>query len=111
MPIKIEDLLPDIHEYLETADTRKAVSSKGLEEMVYRICSRTGLDKAIAATIVSMFFHEIRNSMLRGDEVALRGLGKFLVSSPRNTQNKKRVFAKFKTYRKFKKKLNDKRSR
>lgn len=49
--------------------------------------------------------------MLRGDEVALRGLGKFLVSSPRNTQNKKRVFAKFKTYRKFKKKLNDKRSR
>lgn len=107
MAISVEDFLPNIHEYLETANTQRAVSAKGLDEMVYRICARTGLDESICATIVSMFFHEIRNSMLRGDRVTIRGLGKFLISSPRNTKNKVRVFPKFKAYRKFKKRLND----
>ena len=99
-------LLPDIHEYLETADTSKAVSARGLEDLVMKIRAKTALPPEICSALVANFFQEIRNSMLRGDIVCIRGLGQFLISSPQTRSNKKRVFAKFKAYRSLKKGMN-----
>lgn len=107
MTIKIENFLSDINTYLETADNSKSVSSRGLDDFVLKICTKTGLKKNISSVIVAMFFNEIRNSMLRGDVVTIRDLGKFFISSPNTSKNKTRVFAKFKPYKKLLKRMND----
>jgi len=88
---------PDIHEYLETVENRKSVSAKGLEETALKVRAATGLDNDVSSDIVKHFYQEIRNSMLRGDAVVLRGLGKFFISSPRSG-NKAKVFPKFEPY-------------
>lgn len=102
-----DKFLPGIEEYLETADNKKSVSSKGLEEMVAQIQIKTGLDQKTSSTIVEMFFQEIRNSILRGETVTIRGLGKFFISSPNSSNNKRRVFPVFKPYKKLINDLND----
>lgn len=102
---KFPKLLPGIEEYLETVDNKKSVSSRGLEEFVVQVQLKTGLDKQTSKVIVQAFFQEVRNSMLRGDTVTLRGLGKFFISSPRSAKNKERVFPVFKPYNQLIKKL------
>lgn len=106
MTVKIANFLPDIHDYLESINTSKSVSAKGLEDLVFRVRAKTGLNTDICTAIVSLFFHEIRNSMLKGDIVTIRGLGKLYVSSPKH-KNKKRVFPKFKPYKKLIRRMND----
>lgn len=96
---------PDIEEYLESTTNKKSVSSKGLDELVYRVRAATGLDYDIAQQIVRLYFQEIRNAMLRGDVVALKGLGKFFVSSPLHG-NEERIFPKFEPYKSLADRLN-----
>lgn len=104
---KLPKLLPGIEEYLESIDNKKSVTAKGLEDFVIQVQIKTGLNQQISTTIVKAFFQEIRNSMLRGDIVTIRGLGKFYISSPKSTKNKERVFPVFKPYKQLIKKLND----
>lgn len=101
------DFYPDIYEYLDSTDNTRSVSSKDLDELIYKVRAATGLDYDIASNLVRYFFQEIRNSMLKGDIVTLRGLGKFMVSSPINTGNKQNIFAKFEPYKQFSEKLNE----
>jgi len=100
------DFYPDIEEYLESTTNKKSVSSKGLEELVFKVRAATGLDYDVAQQLVRHFFQEIRNAMLRGDIVVLRGLGKFFVSSPLHG-NKEHIFPKFEPYKSLSDRLND----
>lgn len=101
-----EEFYPDIDEYLAT--NTRSITSLGLEEFILRVRARTGVDEKIAAEITKIFFEEIRSSMLRGDIVTIRGLGKFSISSPKNKTSKKKTFASFKPYKKLIGRLNDK---
>ncbi len=103
----LDKFLPGIEEYLETADNKKSVSSDGLEDMINLIQIKTGLNQKTSKTILEMFFQEVRNSILRGETVTIRNLGKFFVSSPNSSNNKRRVFPVFKPYKKFINNLND----
>jgi len=105
--LKPENFPYGIEEYLETVDNKKSITSKSLEEFVAQIQIKTGLDLNISTAIAKSFFAEIRNGMLRGDVVVLRDLGKFYVSSPKFSKNKKKIFPIFKPYKKMIKKLND----
>lgn len=100
------DFLPDISQYLEQIDNSKSVSSKGLEELMYKINASTGIGAATSSVIIKLFFQEVRNAILRGDLVVLGGFGKFFLATPQNTKNKKRIFPKFKPYKKLIKKMN-----
>ena len=98
---------PDIHEYLETIQNKKSVSAKDLDDMVLHVRAKTGLSREICSEIVGYFFQEMRNTMLRGDQVTLRGLGKLYIVSPR-TGSKRKVFTKFEPYNKLLNKINEK---
>lgn len=101
-----EDFYPDVDDYL--AQNTRSITSKGLEEFILRVRARTGLDEKIATEITKIFFEEIRSSMLQGDIVTIRGLGKFSVASPKNKTSKKKTFCRFKPYKKLTERLNDK---
>lgn len=101
------DFYPDINHFLESTDNAYSVSSKGMEELVFKVRALTGLDYDVSKSMVRYFFQEIRNSMLRGEIVTLRGLGRFLISSPAVSNNIRSVFPRFKLYRKFSRKLNE----
>lgn len=101
------DFFPDIHEYLETVHSKKSVSSKDLDEMALKVRAQTGLSRDICLEIIKYFFQEIRNAMLRGDQVTLRGFGKMYIASPR-TGSRKKIFPKFEPYDKLLSKINDK---
>lgn len=107
MTSKHTSFLPTIHDYLDSIDNKKSVSAKDLEEFVEQVQIKTGLDYDTSALIVKNFFQEIRNSMLRGEIITLRGLGKFFIASPLTNSTKKRVFPSFKPYKKLIEKLND----
>lgn len=100
------DFFPDIHEYLESTETSRSVTTKNLEPLVYKVRASTGLSYDVSKAIVRHFFQEIMNGMLRGDVVMIRGLGKFYVSSPLHG-NKELIFPKFEAYKKLMSKLND----
>ena len=90
------ELYDDIYEYLGSQDNIRSVTAKGLEEYIHKVCAHTKLDLKEATLITRLFFQEIRNSMLRGDFVLLGSLGKFYISSPRTTGNKKDIRPRFK---------------
>ncbi|KKN67663.1 hypothetical protein LCGC14_0459220 [marine sediment metagenome] len=98
---------PDIHDYLESVENSKSVNVKGFEWLIYKIRAHTGLSYEVSSLVLKHFFQDIRNAMLRGDIVALNGFGKFLVSSPKNTNNKQRIFVKFMPYTQLSNKLNE----
>lgn len=104
---KLPKFFPGIDEYLLSIDNKKSVTAKGLEEFIATVQVKTGLNKQISTMIVKYFFHEIRSSMLRGNTVAIRGLGKFYISNPRYSKYKERVFPTFKPYKQLVRKLND----
>ena len=48
-------------------------------ELVSRISERTGIDKSTALEVVENFMEQVRNSLIEGESVYLRGFGTFLL--------------------------------
>ena len=48
-------------------------------EMVREIADRTGIEKQVVMQIVEGMMESIRNSMINGEEVFLRGFGSFII--------------------------------
>lgn len=101
-----EDFFETIDQYLSS--TTKEISSKGLEEIISKVRSRTGLSEDIATEIIKKTFEEIRSAMLRKDIVSFPGFGKFYIANPENKTSKKRIFCKFAPYKKYIKSINGK---
>jgi len=100
------EFYPDIHEYLEGVQNKKSVSAKDLDEMTLRVRAHTGLPREICSEIVKHCFQEMRNAMLRGERVTLRGLGKLYIASPR-TGSRKKIFPKFEPFDRLLSKVNE----
>lgn len=98
---------PDIDEYLGGAETSKSVSLEGLDDIVNLVASRTNLSLDEVKTISKLFFQEILNQLLIGNEVVILSLGKFFVACPKNETTKRKVFAKFEPYKDLLVKIND----
>ena len=104
------EFYPDIYDYLENADNSKSVDVRYLDDLILKVRAHTGLSEDAAKIVVTRFFQEIRNGMLRGDVVTLRSFGKFYVLSPQVTGSKKKILPKFKPAPKLLTKINDNRS-
>lgn len=48
-------------------------------DIVARIAQQTGVEKAVAMTVVEAFMETVKNSMVAGNEVFLRGFGSFII--------------------------------
>lgn len=48
-------------------------------DIVARIAKQTGVEKAVAMTVVEAFMETVKDSMVAGDEVFLRGFGSFII--------------------------------
>lgn len=48
-------------------------------EMVREIADKTGVEKQVVMQIVEGMMERIRNSMINGEEVFLRGFGSFII--------------------------------
>ena len=48
-------------------------------EMVREIADKTGIEKQVVMQIVEGMMESIRNSMINGEEVFLRGFGSFII--------------------------------
>ena len=48
-------------------------------ELVSRISEQTGIDKSTALEVVENFMEQVRNSLIEGESVYLRGFGTFLL--------------------------------
>lgn len=48
-------------------------------DIVARIAQQTGVEKAVAMTVVEAFMETVNDSMVAGDEVFLRGFGSFII--------------------------------
>lgn len=48
-------------------------------DIVARIAQQTGVEKAVAMTVVEAFMGTVKDSMVAGDEVFLRGFGSFII--------------------------------
>lgn len=48
-------------------------------EMVREIADKTGIEKQVVMQIVDGVMESIRNSMINGEEVFLRGFGSFII--------------------------------
>lgn len=76
------DFYPDIHEFLQSSENAKSVKTQGIEDLAYYVRAVTGLEHSICLEIVRLYFQEIRNYMVNGDEVSLRNLGMFKIIRP-----------------------------
>jgi len=101
------EFYPDIHEYLEGVQDKKSISIQNMDEMVLKVRAETGLPQDICSEIVKHYFQEMRNAMLRGDQVTIRGLGRLSIASPR-AGSKRKVFSKFEPFDKLLSKVNEK---
>jgi nucleoid DNA-binding protein len=99
--------LPGIEEFLAAQGDGHPVEVAELPHIVDALVAYCGLTKEQSQRILSLFFQEIRTSMLKGCPVDIRGLGTFLVSSPLTTANKRKVFAKFKPKRSLIQRMNN----
>ncbi len=77
-------LREDIIQFLEKAQTSSSTTTDGLEDLVARIRIYTGFDEEIASLIVCYYFDEIKNILLRGDSINIRGYGTFKTRIGRN---------------------------
>jgi len=100
------DLYPDIDDYLDNVDNQLNVSIQNLDDIVYKICAYTGLSYKESSVVLKSFFSVIRALILRGHIIYVPGFGKFFVSSPKVTNNKSRVFARFTLHRSLFRRLN-----
>ncbi len=48
-------------------------------DIVARIAQQTGVEKAVAMTVVEAFMETVKDLMVAGDEVFLRGFGSFII--------------------------------
>ena len=48
-------------------------------DIVARIAQQSGVEKAVAMTVVEAFMETVKDSMVAGDEVFLRGFGSFII--------------------------------
>lgn len=48
-------------------------------DIVARIAQQTGVEKAVAMTVVEKFMETVKDSVVAGDEVFLRGFGSFII--------------------------------
>ncbi|MBR3573146.1 MAG: integration host factor subunit beta [Bacteroidales bacterium] len=48
-------------------------------EIVNEIAGKTGFDKGSVQTIVEVFMSSVKSSMIKGDNVYLRGFGSFII--------------------------------
>lgn len=58
-------------------------------EMVREIADKTGIEKQVVMQIVEGMMESIRNSMINGEEVFLRGFGSFIIKrrAPKTARN------------------------
>lgn len=52
-------------------------------DIVARIAQQTGVKKAVAMTVVEAFMETVKDSVVAGNEVFLRGFGSFIIKSGR----------------------------
>jgi len=59
----------------------KTSKRKGMtkSEIVNEIAERTGIEKIVVQTAVESFMKSVKNSLVKGDNVYLRGFGSFIV--------------------------------
>lgn len=50
-------------------------------EIVAEIAQKTGIEKAAVQTVVEKFMESVKNSMVNGENVYLRGFGSFVVKT------------------------------
>lgn len=100
--------LPDIEEYLTFQGDKVPVDIPELDQVVQAIAARTRLTEDQASQVVRLFFQEIRGIMLRGGYVELQDLGQFVISSPKTTGTRKKIFPKFKASRSLSNRMNAK---
>lgn len=48
-------------------------------DIVARIAQQTGVEKAVAMTVVEAFMETVKDSMVAGEDVFLRGFGSFII--------------------------------
>ena len=48
-------------------------------DIVARIAQQTGVEKAVAMSVLEAFMETVKDSMIAGDEVYLRGFGSFII--------------------------------
>ncbi len=48
-------------------------------DIVARIAKQTGVEKAVAMTVVEAFMETVKDSVVAGNEVFLRGFGSFII--------------------------------
>ena len=61
-------------------------------EIVNEIAGKTGFDKGSVQTIVEVFMSSVKSSMIKGDNVYLRGFGSFIIKQ--RAQKTARIFPK-----------------
>ena len=48
-------------------------------DIIARIAQQTGVEKAVAMTVVEAFMETVKDSVVAGNEVFLRGFGSFII--------------------------------
>ena len=48
-------------------------------EIVSRIAQQTGIEKEVVMTVVEAFMENVKDAMIAGNEVFLRGFGSFII--------------------------------
>jgi nucleoid DNA-binding protein len=106
------DLYSDIYEYLDDYGTESSSYLDGLEELVGFVRAYLGTDKDKAEIIINSFIIEIKNAMLRGDIVLLKGFGKLYCGGTRLRKGRSKLYhisinPKFKAAKSIYNKLNE----
>ena len=96
------DFYPDINDFLEKTDNARSITSKGLEEFIYKVRAKTGMSYDVSSLFVRYLFQEIMNAMLRGDKAAIYGFGNFFIST-----SKKGKSIRFEPHTSFARKLKN----
>jgi len=99
--------LPGIDEYLEITGEGVPVSCPDLEDIKLAIKQETGLSDHAINSILTLFFQEIRSAMLQGKIVDLNKLGRWFISSPKVSGNKRYIFPKFEAKKSLLKRMSD----
>ena len=85
-------LYEDVFKLLERYDNEGYNFAEGQEDIIGKIRAYTGLEEDQARLVVELFFKEILNAMLRGDEVVIGGLGNFHTFNPAKYRKNKDWF-------------------
>lgn len=87
--------LPGIEEYLASRGNGQPIEVQELKHITDALVAFSNLSEEQANRILVLFFQEIRSSILKGEIVNIRRLGTFLMSSPKITGTKRKIFPKF----------------